>query len=689
MAEKLGTILNGPLTDALARAAAAGPEDPVDFIGKYLLNWADAQATESARAEAAEKAAAVIAEAREAASAEEAAQAALDAEAAALSSADNKLAARLGEAHEHFGSFIADVVSHARARTGSSAAYVAEYKQAGEEPNEEEDAVRYVYCVGGTDLTGTELPAGAGVTRRAWATVDALGEGDDAPPAWAGWVEPPVAPLPEDEADAEATDEATDDSEGGAAKPVPYAPGPADFVHVPNVMRDAAVHFLAGRPALGGFLAVPFAYDSSLHPAAPLDVADEPESEEEGDDAGEEEDGDEDEDEEEQGEGGADGEGTAEEDEDDEEEELGAVPEDIEPFALRKMYVMCFDKLGKALPFDAEERAAAVRWCRALGAGLQGAERALWEREVLQRRAARRKNRAQLAKWLAVQDEEEAAVEAAVEALRNPPSPEADAGGGEGEGAGEGGGEGEGEGEGGAVADGGEGAEDGAEGTAEAVPLTEEQLEEHEEALRWAVAARRVAAPRERAFVSSLAGLRLALPPAPTALLLCAARTVGLVLEPEPGTGMAAPAGGAADDDEATAAGSTDADANAAGDATGEQGTARWRALQPKLASGEFFDALAAFDADTLASAAAEAADDASSAGALRAEVVTMDAEELQADNVAYVALLMWLEAAHNKLEAAERRLAEARRVAEEEQARARAAEAAEGEGEGDGEQEE
>ena len=37
-----------------------------------------------------------------------------------------------------------------------------------------------------------------------------------------------------------------------------HALGPPDFVHIPNVVRDGDVTFLANAPKLGGFLAVVF-----------------------------------------------------------------------------------------------------------------------------------------------------------------------------------------------------------------------------------------------------------------------------------------------------------------------------------------------------------------------------------------------------------------------------------------------
>ena len=232
--------------------------------------------------------------------------------------------------------------------------------------------------------------------------------------------------------------------------------------------------------------------------------------------------------------------------------------------------------------------------------------------------------------------------------------------------------------------------EEGGEGEEESKveKLSEEEIDAKEAAARWALAIKRVCAPKERAFIEGLAGLRLALPAAQTSLLIWAARTVGLQLD---GTSADASAGAGSERPEGAApdAGSGANEAEGSGSSDAQQ-LLQWQALQPQLGSGAFFAAIEAYDAkDTAAAAGAD--NDAESSGAvsaaaLRTMLGEQDAEALQNENVAFAALQMWLDEAANQLEQAEQRVAEARRLREEEAAAAaEAAAQAEAQAEGTG----
>ena len=648
-AAKLKSLFNGPLGDALAVASTSNTEDPVEFIGKFLVDWSAAQFKLKREAKLAAGAEAELTAVAAAAALNAAAQAEADAADAALTAEDDALLAELSSSVAHE-SFMSTVLAHAHKRSGATSAYLATYTKTGEGGGDE-DGVRYTHCAGsGADVVGLELPAGTGVTRRAWTTVDALSEDC---PAWAGFVTRPTAPVENEDGD-DANNEEGEDAEGEASE-APYTPGPPDFVAVDNVIRDATVTFLRDAPKLGGFIVVPVSYRSSLHVDAPIDVPDleDPEPAENEEAEGETEEG-------------AEVAAAAEEEEQEVDAEVDAVPEDMEDFTIERAYVLAADKMGQGTAFTAAQCAELVRWGKALGASLHRAERTLWESEVLARRAARKANRARLAAWLAENDAADAKLERTMAKLA------------------------------GEEVEDEEGEEEGDEAAADvdeaAEPLSDEELEAKEKELRFDLAKARIGTEQERDTIARLAALRLALLAAPTTLMLCAAQTLELGRWAPNAVPTPVPAEGAAAEE------APDADAQIAAD---------WKALQPALENGAFFAALDGFDpaAMTLhaeaAAAAAAGAEDAESgaavgggggAAALRALVAGLDAEALQEDCVAYAALLMWLEHAHNALEDAEVALAAQRatEAAEAEEAAAAAAEAAaaEADGEGDGEEE-
>ena len=145
-----------PLTTALAAAAESNPDDPIDFIGKFLLSWANAQDDLTQRKEARGSALRALDEAKQAAATAAAKQQTRDDAAAALADEDAALQARLAEQPEQHESFMQSVLAHAKARAGASAAYIAEYEQTGEETSDEVDVVRYILCNGGHDVSHTQ-----------------------------------------------------------------------------------------------------------------------------------------------------------------------------------------------------------------------------------------------------------------------------------------------------------------------------------------------------------------------------------------------------------------------------------------------------------------------------------------------------------------------------------------------------
>jgi hypothetical protein len=240
-ADYLKRTVGVALAQGMAEVVARQPGDAIDYLGNFLLHYADARDAEAWAAKAAEQArreAAVQAELdvkrRAVADARESREAALQGRA-------KKLLASLDKVDDVDGAVLANLLDVVKARTNSRAAYLGERvsldgvtrtTEEGEEVPAE--ALKYIAATKGHEFMLDEvLPAGKGVT------FDALKE---------------PAPVEEEEEDP--------DAELDENKKKREAPKPGLFV--PNTLAEPRIHYFT-YAKIGSFFAVPVKVRSYLH----------------------------------------------------------------------------------------------------------------------------------------------------------------------------------------------------------------------------------------------------------------------------------------------------------------------------------------------------------------------------------------------------------------------------------------
>ena len=310
------------LTKGLSSIAVSQPADAVDFLGNFLLNYHAQKLAEQSAKEPAP-----IAEE------DTSAADALAAEAAAKLEVEQALEAELLAA-EDVPALLGKTLELIKSATGASGVYLGRKAETlGEAPLPQ---IQYIAAdAASAGMIGQSLveepdegdeeggPKGKGVTFDVWKLVE------------------PEDPQP--------------DEEGNV--PGPKAP---DFVHVPNVIRDARVKFF-GVPKLGGYLAVPISTNSYLQPTV-FDV--EPTDEEPADpDA-----------------------------EPDAEPVVKRTPSNPTVVSL----VLALDRMSQGTGFTPDAITAAQKWAALLGRALEDSERRIFEAEAAARKTEADDNAAKI-----------------------------------------------------------------------------------------------------------------------------------------------------------------------------------------------------------------------------------------------------------------------------------------------------
>merc|ERR1719424_1320923 len=222
------------LTQGLSAIAVKQPDDPVEFLGNFLVSYVDTKQKKAEAEAMMQKVAADEKAAKAAADAEKAAAAAKSAESANRQKAQEDLQKKLEETPNVVGEF-ESLLAMLQSETGATSTYIGRKETtAGETPVEQ---IQYIAASSNNQsLVGKTLakPAGEG---------DEEGAAEGTGVTFDLWT--PVE---------------GEDAEGQPTSTMP------DYKHVENVIRDAKVSFF-GIPKLGAYLAVPCKYESYLHPA--------------------------------------------------------------------------------------------------------------------------------------------------------------------------------------------------------------------------------------------------------------------------------------------------------------------------------------------------------------------------------------------------------------------------------------
>mmetsp|Transcript_30520 Transcript_30520/g.68438 ORF Transcript_30520/g.68438 Transcript_30520/m.68438 type:complete len:412 (-) Transcript_30520:288-1523(-) len=231
-----------PLTNALTSMVTDQPRDPVEYIGQYLIRYADREEGKNKTAELFAKAARLAEEKDEAvAKAEAEAKAAEEAKSAALPG-EEELLAELRSTRE-----VPDLyprfLEMCKLATGATSAYIGVKQMSEAGPDGEPPSLPVITYIAGSEGSEIEGQAMTGGDP----------ENEEGPPPegitfglFKG-TEPPENP------------DADPEGEEGEA-PLIY---PTELI-VPNVVRHQGMKFF-GVPKIGAYLAVPIKYKSCLH----------------------------------------------------------------------------------------------------------------------------------------------------------------------------------------------------------------------------------------------------------------------------------------------------------------------------------------------------------------------------------------------------------------------------------------
>lgn len=372
--------VSGALTQGLAAAARLQPADPIDFLGRWLINHANAldksaklgpstAHLEEFKHEVQGRQAAPASSSSSSSSA--VAAAAPEAPAVDAAAVDSAIAA-LDACASVDADVLTTVANALKAGVGATAVYVAEKVAAKGGGGEEGGAgggavIKYLAASEGQDfIVEASVKEGEGAT-------------------WKGWVRPePAADAEEDAPPAEEGGE----GEGAAGRP-PKPPPELPLVHVPNVLRSGETVFHR-LPRPGAFLACPLEYGSLLHEGALPPITAGADAPAEGDAAAAAaaaEDG-----------GGKEGKEGGGEGEEGKEGEDGAAaaaaaaaaagPRIAPGIPQPRFLALCADTLGQNRDFSAEQVAAVKRVTAALQGALERTDGAAYREEYLAAKAA-------------------------------------------------------------------------------------------------------------------------------------------------------------------------------------------------------------------------------------------------------------------------------------------------------------
>lgn len=244
-AEYLKRTVGPALSKGMAEVVSRQPGDAIDYLGNFLIHYADAQeaaAAAAAAAEQAEKEAAVQSALRAKRKERQDAEAA---EKAALQARADELLVTLETVEEVDDALLNNVLQVIQSKTGSRAAYIGQRAvvegdgaASSEDGNEEgggpAEVLKYIAASEGSEfMLDQVLPKGQGVTFDAFKPPAAEGDED----------EDPDADLDED-------------------APKKEVPKPGLFVE--NTLAEPRLHYF-DFAKLGSYFAVPVQYNSFLH----------------------------------------------------------------------------------------------------------------------------------------------------------------------------------------------------------------------------------------------------------------------------------------------------------------------------------------------------------------------------------------------------------------------------------------
>jgi len=264
----LKETVGAPLIEALTAMAVHQPHDAIEYIGNYLINYADRKEKELKVKEDKEKVAILLKQVHDNEQKMLEERDAATKEAEQLNLQKNKLLKRMS-AESNPEVLFDEALDFIQTTTGASAAYLGrKYVASTGEPS-----IDFMYASqGAKSVVGSQLKVGP-----ASEDVDENGVSTSgAPPTFDLWKE-----LPPEPKNGEGLEE---ESEDASIKTLEKKYPP--FIHVENVMLEPRINFLGGFPRLGAFLAVRLQYDTVLHDEGIIEMVEnhEEEKSEEGED---------------------------------------------------------------------------------------------------------------------------------------------------------------------------------------------------------------------------------------------------------------------------------------------------------------------------------------------------------------------------------------------------------------------
>lgn len=231
------------LTEALTAMSSEVPDDKVEFVGRYLLQYVDRQSTAMQKQKAIVEAEAGLIQYQREEDARVRAEIDKNAPKLALKREYEKFLNSIGSCSSKEDAMRA-VVTFLESNMGIPSAYIAVKVPVGES-----EVLKYlVVGPNSSGVLGKKLPKPSGE------------EGEEAPERQGVSFEAFKVPeVPEEEAPAE-------ENEDGTAPP-PKGPPPLENLVIQNTMRDKRVKYF-GIPKLGAYVAIPAVYNSADHDAA-------------------------------------------------------------------------------------------------------------------------------------------------------------------------------------------------------------------------------------------------------------------------------------------------------------------------------------------------------------------------------------------------------------------------------------
>ena len=395
--------VGGPLAKGLGSVMIEKPEDPVDFLGKYLLAYVDNEQRKQFDAIKASRSAQQDQLVEQQIRDEESARISAEKAAQDDEAFKNSLCSNIGEAQDFVSSLNAFIAS-SQERFGTTGSYIVEY-------NKEEDSINYVAANDDHEfLLDQQLERGSGVILDLWPKRD---EDDE-------------EPEPEEEEEEEPEDDEEEDVEARnariAAKKAAKEAKLREIkvLAVPNTLNGELadrIHFHK-LPNVGGFLAVSIQYPSVLNeesltsgveirqtPPEEPEEAEEKEEEEEEEAEEENEDKDEEDNSEKKAEeddataGEEGGAAVAEEGTEHPINEQTLSPEEIEEqkkaseyaeiydkvSKKQVHYAVCLDTLGQVKTFSPKQIEEAKEFARALATKMEAIDRSHFRGEIERR----------------------------------------------------------------------------------------------------------------------------------------------------------------------------------------------------------------------------------------------------------------------------------------------------------------